>query len=72
VTSIHSALSEGGELFIVDFERIPGVTPQWILDHVRAGKETVIAEIESYGFELVAEVDIKELHENYALRFVKR
>ncbi|QDU65204.1 class I SAM-dependent methyltransferase [Engelhardtia mirabilis] len=71
-TSIHTALRPGGELFIVDFERIPGVSRDWLLEHVRAGKQTVIEEITSFGFELVEEVDVAGLEENYALRFRRR
>jgi ubiquinone/menaquinone biosynthesis C-methylase UbiE len=66
--SIHRALRPGGELFVVDFERIPGFSRDWILGHVRADKQTVIAELESFGFELVEQVEIPGLEENYALR----
>lgn len=69
--SIHRALRPGGEVVIVDFERIPGVSRQWLLDHVRCGKETVVAEVESCGFALVEEVDLG-LRENYFLRFRRR
>jgi predicted methyltransferase len=70
-TSILQALVPGGELFLVDFERIPGVSREWLLEHVRAGKQEVIAELESFGFELVEEVEIEGLEENYALRLRK-
>ena len=49
--SLHYALRPGGEVVIVDFERIPGVSREWILGHVRAGKEEVFAEMDSFGFE---------------------
>ncbi len=68
-TSLQRALRPGGELFVIDFERIEGVTRPWLLEHVRAGKDVVIAELESFGFELVEEVEIEGLSENYALRF---
>lgn len=71
LASIHAALSPGGELFVIDFERIPGVSRDWILQHVRAGKETFRAEIEAAGFEFVEEPNIRGLEENYALRFRK-
>ena len=70
--SIHDALAPGGELFVVDFERIPGVSSEWILGHVRAGKLEVIAELNAFGFDLVEALDIDGLEENYALRFRKR
>lgn len=66
------ALKRHGELFVLDFERIEGVSSDFILGHVRAGKETVIAEIESAGFELVGEIELPELRENYLLHFRKR
>ena len=70
--SIHRALRPGGELFVIDFERIEGVTRPWLMEHVRAGKDVVIAELESYGFELLEELEIEGLTENYALRFRRR
>ncbi len=71
LASIHRALRAGGELVIVDFERIPGQSRQWVLDHVRCGKETVIAEVEAAGFALVGETPLG-LRENYCVRFRKR
>ena len=67
--SLRRALRPGGELVVVDFERIEGVTQAWLMDHVRAGKEVFRAEIEQSGFELVEEVEIPGLEENYVLRF---
>ncbi|MBL8753360.1 MAG: class I SAM-dependent methyltransferase [Planctomycetes bacterium] len=71
LASIHRALRPGGELVVVDFERIPGTSRQWILDHVRAGKDEVTAEITAAGFEFVTEVDVG-LQENFFRRFKKR
>lgn len=70
--SLHEALRKGGEVVIVDFERVPGVSRDWVLEHVRCGKEQVIDEVTSFGFELVEEVPIAGLSENYVLRFAKR
>ena len=66
--SIHHALRPGGRLVVVDFERIPGVSRQWTLDHVRIGKQEVVAELQSFGFRLLEELDVG-LEENYYLRF---
>jgi ubiquinone/menaquinone biosynthesis C-methylase UbiE len=71
LASIHKALAPGGQFVIVDFERIPGVSRDWILGHVRAGKEQVISEVEAAGFKFLEEVDLPELDENYMLRFQK-
>jgi ubiquinone/menaquinone biosynthesis C-methylase UbiE len=67
LASIRRALRPGGMLVVVDFERIPGVSPDWILKHVRAGKEEFRAEIEAAGFRFVEEV--KLMRESYFLRF---
>ncbi|MFO1078653.1 MAG: class I SAM-dependent methyltransferase [Planctomycetota bacterium] len=68
LASIHRALRPGGRFVVVDFERVPGVSREWVLGHVRCGKETVIAEVTAAGFECVGESDVG-LHENYCLTF---
>lgn len=68
LASIHRALRPGGTFVVVDFDRIPGKSRQWLLDHVRCGKQTVIAEVTAAGFELVEEVPLG-FEENYFLRF---
>ena len=72
VRDLSRILTKGGEMFVLDFERIEGVTRQGLLNHVRAGKEVVVAEVESSGFELVEEIELPGLKENYFLRFKKR
>lgn len=72
MTSIHRALRPDGRLVVVDFERIPGVSREWTLDHVRAGKQEVLEELRSFGFELEREVDVPGLEENYCLRLRPR
>jgi predicted methyltransferase len=69
LASIRRALKPSGALIIVDFERIPGISTNWILGHVRADKATVIQEIEAAGFKLVEDRPL--LQENYFLRFKK-
>jgi ubiquinone/menaquinone biosynthesis C-methylase UbiE len=69
--SIYRSLKDGGQLVVVDFERIPGKSRDWILGHVRAGKETVRSEIEAAGFKFVEETEIPGMEENYFLRFEK-
>ncbi|MEZ4450641.1 MAG: class I SAM-dependent methyltransferase [Nannocystaceae bacterium] len=67
--SIRRALRPGGELVILDFERIPGVSPSWVFDHVRAGKEVVLAEAEAAGFVRdPVEPEVDFLGENYFIR----
>ena len=67
--SLKRSLRSGGELLLIDFDRIEGVSKQWLLDHVRAPRDVFIAEFEEAGFELVEEVSIPGLEENYVLRF---
>jgi ubiquinone/menaquinone biosynthesis C-methylase UbiE len=69
LASLHSAIRPGGTLAIVDFERIPGESREWVLGHVRAGKQEVIAEIEAAGFTLLDEPVIEGLAENYLVLF---
>jgi uncharacterized protein (TIGR01244 family) len=70
--SIYQAVKPGGQLILIDFDRIPGVSREWIVSHVRAGKEVFRHEIETAGFELVEQVAISGFAENYFLRFQKK
>lgn len=69
LASMFDALVPGGEMVIVDFDRVEGRSRQWILDHVRASKEQFRAEIEAAGFEFVEEVEIDGMVDNYFHRF---
>lgn len=67
LASIHRSLKSGGRFVVVDFERVPGLSSGWVLDHVRAGKELVIREVESARFRLLE--DLPLLRENHFLIF---
>ena len=67
--SLRFALRPGGQLAVIDFERIPGVSREWVLGHVRGDKQTFREEIERAGFVFVEEVEVEGFHENYFLRF---
>ena len=67
LASLHAALRPGGRLVIVDFERIPGTSRDWVLEHVRCGSETVLAEARAAGFEFLGRPRLPELEENYVL-----
>lgn len=67
LSTIFAAMKPGARLFVLDFERIPGTSSDWILEHVRAGKQTFIAELEQAGFTFVKEHDVEGLEENYLI-----
>ena len=70
MASIYDALRPGGQVVIVDFERIQGVSNDWTLNHVRCGKGTVTDEIKDAGFDFVEEVPMMD--HQYVIRFKKR
>ena len=70
MASLHQALRPGGEVILIDFHRIEGVSSDWALDHVRAGQEVFTREIEQAGFRQIEEKkDL--LNESYFVRFRK-
>ncbi|MFT5290562.1 MAG: SAM-dependent methyltransferase [Planctomycetota bacterium] len=69
LASLRSALRPGGRLMILDFNRIPGITRPWMLNHVRCGRDDVIAEVEAAGFVLTGSPTVAGLVENYVLVF---
>ena len=71
MTSLWKALKPGGQVVVVDFYRIEGVSRPFIMGHVRAGEEVFTQEILDAGFELVNDHDVDFLSENYVLRFRK-
>lgn len=72
LASLHKAIVPGGQLILIDFNRIPGKSREWTLNHVRAGKEEFRAEVEAAGFKFVEEVKIPAFKENYFLRFERK
>lgn len=70
LATIHRALRPGGKFVVVDFERIEGKSREWILGHVRCGKDKVIEEVTAAGFELWEERGVG-LRENYFISFRK-
>lgn len=69
LASIRNALHDDGKMIVIDFRRDPRVNSDWVMGHVRAGRETVIEEIEAAGFKLVEEKPL--LRSNYYLEFRK-
>jgi hypothetical protein len=64
------ALKPDGVLLLVDLERIDGVSPDYVVGMVRAGKGTFTDEIRNAGSELVEDIQILEL--DYVLKFKHR
>lgn len=72
LASIREALKEDGRLILIDFERIEGVSSDWTMGHVRAGRNVFRREIESAGFRLQSRRLKDVLNENYMLVFRKQ
>lgn len=68
--SIHKALRPGGQVVLVDFDRIEGVSSKFVLGHVRAGKEIFTREITESGFRMLEEKR-GFLKVSYLVRFEK-
>ncbi|MCA9147475.1 MAG: methyltransferase domain-containing protein, partial [Planctomycetales bacterium] len=70
MTSLYKALRPGGRVIIIDFRRIPGVSTEWTMGHVRAGQEVFESEIVESGFQKQSErADL--LEENYFVVFTR-
>lgn len=68
--SVHKALKPGGQVILIDFHRIQGVSTEWVMGHVRAGQDVFTKEISEAGFRQVEEQkDV--LKESYFVRFEK-
>ena len=68
--SIHDALRPGGQIILIDFQRIEGKSSEFVMGHVRAGQEVFVREITAAGFKAVGEENL--LKENYFVRFEKK
>ena len=54
---------------MIDFQREHGASSPWVMRHVRAGREQVVAEVELAGFRFTREEML--LRGNFYLRFRK-
>jgi len=70
LASIRQALRHGGRLIVIDFKKEDAARPDWVNDHVRANKKTVIEEVTKAGFKLIDEPEL-EMKGQYMLRFEK-
>lgn len=71
LASIRQALKPEGQLVVVDFDRVEGRSSEFVLKHVRAGKDVFRREIELAGFRWIAASKPPSLKENFFLRFQK-
>jgi len=67
LSSIRKSLRAGGTLIVIDFRRDPQHSSNWVMGHVRAGKDVVIDEITKAGFHLIDDKAL--LRTNYYLVF---
>lgn len=72
MASLAKAMKPGVILTVVDFERIEGLTTDWIMGDVGASKEVCQKEIEDSGLTRVEKVKIDGVKENYEQRFKRR
>ena len=68
LTECARVLKAGGQCFVVDFEKIEGVSSEFVQQHVRASKEIAFQEWQAGGFDAV-EVKDHPLKENWIARF---
>jgi predicted methyltransferase len=68
--SILQALRPNGQLLIVDYERIKGITSERQYEHVRCGKGTVTDEVKDAGFDFIEEIPL--MKEQWIRKFKKR
>jgi len=68
--SIYTGLKPKGQLVLIDYRRVPGISADWVLEHVLAGQEVFTQEIVDAGFR---QTDEKKdlLKESYFVRFEK-
>lgn len=70
--SIRAALRPGGKLVVVDFDRVEGESPEFVLEHIRASKEEFTAEIEANGFRFTADATVDGMRQTFVRHFERR
>ena len=66
--SIYRALKPGGRWVVMDYDKVAGVTPSFLMDHLRIRKTEAVEEIQSAGFTLERMVDL-DLEQSYLAVF---
>ena len=62
-------LRPGGKLVIVEFDRIEGESPDFVLEHIRASKEQFTAEIEAHGFRFAEDATVDGMEQTFVRHF---
>jgi ubiquinone/menaquinone biosynthesis C-methylase UbiE len=71
LSSIRQALRPDGKLFLVEFDRVKGRSSDFVLKHVRAGRDVFVKEIEAAGFRRTSTAKAPALKENFFASFEK-
>lgn len=70
MTSLRSALKPNGRVIVIDFRKIPGVSSDFVMGHVRAPQAVFESEIVQAGF-LKTREEGDLLSENYFVEFTR-
>ncbi len=70
--TVHRALRPGGELILIEFDRVEGKSSDFVLKHVRASQSEFSSEIEAAGFERLSGFRGPKLRENFMARFRRK
>ena len=71
LASLRESLKPGGKLALVEFDRVEGQSTEFVLKHVRAGRDVFIKEIEAAGFKRAKSPKAPVLKENFFVTFEK-
>ncbi len=69
LASIHRALVPDGKLVVVEFDRVEGESPEFVLEHIRASKEQFTEEIEAAGFRMTDDVTMDGMEQTFVRHF---
>lgn len=70
MTSLRGALKPNGRVIVIDFRKIPGVSSDFVMGHVRAPQSVFESEIVAAGF-LKSREEGELLSENYFVEFTR-
>lgn len=71
LADLARALRPGGRMVLVEFERIPGVSSEWVLGHVSLSQEEVQARLTGFGWGAPVELTPAGMTDNYVVAFTR-